>query len=104
MAGRLHRRVRAPLPVHQIRAGNARTQRQTRGDPLGNADHIGLHAIVLEREHFTRATHTALYFIDDQKDWLPGGLAQDLEGLRKGDARRQAGGREILKDLYLNDA
>src|ERR1044072_2073574 len=58
----------ARLPVHQVRTRDASPKRQTRRDTLGDTNDVGLHAVVVQREHLARATHAALHFIDYQED------------------------------------
>src|SRR5688572_29279112 len=60
--------MRALLPVHQVRARDARAQRQAGSDAFRDANDIGLHFVVLASEHFAGAAHAALNFVKDKKD------------------------------------
>src|ERR1035437_7960197 len=60
--------------------GEKRPQRQSGGDGLGNANHVGHHAEVLEGEELPGASQSALNLVEDERGLvLVGQLAARLQ-------------------------
>ena len=60
--------MRSRNPVHYIGARHGDSQRHARGNALGHADDVGMHARVLDRKPFSGAADAALDFVDYQEN------------------------------------
>ena len=109
--------MRAGRPRHDVGARRCHAERQARGDPFGDRDHVGPHARVLDREHLPAASHPRLHFVGDEQDAvLLRQLAEPLDELiRRHDVatlalnwldderRHLVRGHQMQKNLILDE-
>ena len=77
------RAVRALPPLHHLIARDDRADRHPRAQPLRREQHVGLHALVLAREHLPCASNAALHLVDHEQDAVAiAELAQARSGTR----------------------
>ena len=110
-------RMRAGRPRHDVGARRRHAERQARGDPFGDRDHVWPHARVLDREHLPAASHPRLHFVGDEQDAvLLRQLAEPLDELiRRHDVatlalnwldderRHLVRGHQMQKNLILDE-